>query len=124
MVPTTGTVTQRAAKGIPPRVCSPPRAKHKPAPKQAGKNLKRHASESDDDEREHPDSDDSRPREKEKRHGKRQHTEESEEEEIIDEEVEAERFPEEVKDIQDEQSGDEVSRLQSPLTWCTHEILA
>jgi len=42
MAPTTGTVTQRAAKGIPPRVHPPPRAKCKPAPKQAGKNLKRH----------------------------------------------------------------------------------
>lgn len=54
MAPTTGTVTQRAAKGIPPRVHSPPRAKCKPAPKKAGKNLKRHVSESDDDKREHP----------------------------------------------------------------------
>ena len=118
MAPTTGTVTRRAAKGIPPRVRSPPRAKRKPAPKQAGINLKRHASESSDDEREHwSDSDDSRSREKQKRHGKRRCTEKSEEEEeIVDEEADAERSVEEVEDIQDEQSGDEVSRLESPAT--------
>jgi len=106
----TGTVTRRAAKGIPPRVRSPPRAKRKPVPKQADKNLKRHASESGDDEREQPNSEDSGPKEKEKRHGKRRRTEESEEEEdIID--VDAEVSIEEVDDVEAEQSGDgEVSK--------------
>jgi len=104
MVPT-GTITRRAAKGIPPRVRSPPRAKHKLVPKQAGKNLKRHASESGDDEREQPDSEDSGPKEKEKRNGKRRRTEESEEEEeIID--VDAEVSVEEVDDVK----ADEVSK--------------
>lgn len=70
------------------------------------------------------DSDDSRPRGKQKRHEKQRCTEESEEEEIVDEEAEAERSVEEVEDIQDEQSGDEVSRLESPATRCTHATLA
>ena len=48
----TGTVTRRAAKEIPPQVCSPPRTKCEPIPKRAGKNLKRHATESSDDKSE------------------------------------------------------------------------
>jgi hypothetical protein len=120
----TGTVTRRAAKGIPPRVRSPPKAKKKPVPKKVGKNLKRHASEGSDEEVE-PDSDNSVPKATKKRHDKRQRIEESEEEEeIIDENVEPPI--EDVEDVDAERSGDdEVSRLQveSSLKWRTHAML-
>jgi len=120
----TGTVTRRAAKGIPPRVRSPPRAKKKPVPNKVGKNLKRHASESSDEEVE-PDSDNSVPKATKKRYDKRQRIEESEEEqEIIDENVEPPI--EDVEGVDAERSGDdEVSRLQveSSLKWRTHAML-
>jgi len=120
----TSTVTRRAAKGIPPRVRSPPRAK-KPVPNKVGKNLKRHASESDDEEVGEPDSDDLVPKATKERHGKRQRIEESEEEEeVIDENVEPPI--EDVDDVDAEQlDDDEVSRLQveSSLKWHTHAIL-
>jgi len=116
MTPPTGTVTRRAAKGIPPRIRSPPRAKHKSRPtgKQAAKDLKRHVSESDDDESEQSVSDDLGPKAKEKRHGKRQRTEVSEEDETID--VDAEAAPEEVDDVDAEQSDrDEEVSIDSQL---------
>jgi hypothetical protein len=120
----TGTVTRRAARGIPPRVRSPPKAKKKPIPNKVGKNLKWHASESGDEEVE-PESDNSVPKVTKKRYEKRQQIEESkEEEEIIDENVEPPI--EDVEDVDTERSGDdEVSRLQveSSLKWCTHAML-
>ena len=118
------TVTRRAAKGIPPRVRSPPKAKKKPVPKKVDKNLKQHASESSDKEVE-PDSDNSVPKATKRRHDKRQRIEESEEEEeIIDENVEPPI--EDVEDVDAERSGDdEVSRLQveSSLKWHAHAML-
>ena len=96
----TGTVTRRAAKGIPPRVRSPPKAKRKAIPKKVGKDLKRHVSESSDDESEQPSSDDLRPKVKK---AKRHHTDElEEEEEIIDGNVES--AVENVDDINAEQA--------------------
>jgi len=117
-----GTVTRRAAKGIPPRVRSPPRTKQKPVPKNAPKNHKRHASESGNDESEEYDSDTLGPKAHLKGK-KRRRTEEPDEEEIVDEEEE-EPPMEEVEDVNGEQSGgNEVSRLDFPLKWCTHLML-
>ena len=120
----TGTVTRRAARGIPPRVRSPPKAKKKPVPNKVGKNLKQHASESGDEEVE-PKSNNSVPKATKKRYEKWQWIKESkEEEEIINENVEPPI--EDVEDVDAEQSGDdEVSRLQveSLLKWHTHAML-
>ena len=120
----TGTITRRAARGIPPRVRSPPKAKKKPIPNKVGKNLKRHVSESGDEEVE-PESDNSVPKATKKRYEKWQQIEESEEEEeIIDENVEPPI--EDVEDVDAERSSDdEVSRLQveSLLKWHTHTML-
>jgi hypothetical protein len=122
----TGTVTRRVAKGIPPRVRSPPRTKKKPIPKKVGKNLKRHASESSDEEVKQPNSGNSVPKATKKinKKHKRQRIEEpEEEEEIIDENVEPPI--EDVEDVDAERSGDEVSKLQveSSLKWRTHAML-
>lgn len=87
-------------------VCSPPRVKHKPVPKQAGKNLKRHVSESDDDEENNVGSGDSGL--KEKRHGKQWHMEGLESE--VSESMEIINVPiEEVNNVRAEESDNEVS---------------
>jgi hypothetical protein len=110
----TGTITRRAAKGIPPRVRSPPRAKRKAIPKKVGKELKRHASESGDENSEESTSDDSGPKVKKRCGGKRQRTDKfAEEEEMVDENVEP--SVEDVDDIDAEQTGDdEVSTELNP----------
>ena len=85
----TVTITQNTARGIPPRVCSLPRAKKKPVPNKVGKTLKCHASESEDEKAENMDSDTSVPKVMKRRSDKWQQIEEpKEEEEIIDKNVE------------------------------------
>ena len=120
----TGTITRNTARGIPPRVCSPPRAKKKPIPNKVGKTPKHHASESEGEEVENTDSDASVPKAMKRRSGKQQRIEESKEEEIVDRNVEPPI--EDVDDVDTEQSvDDEVSRLrvESSSKWHTHTML-